>query len=107
MKLFDSINYILIRAGMTSHQFTQKHLYNIRNSIMLLIFAINFVFIMVNLIHGPENLKDYTDSIFLMNTVVSTGINYAFVIWKMAEIFRFMDDLEDTVSTSKCRDTFE
>lgn len=54
------------------------------------------------MIHRATNLKEYADSIYLTISQSSAALNFAFVTWKMAEIFRFIDKLEDIVNISKC-----
>lgn len=68
---------------------------------MLLFFCMDLFCIVMYLIYGATNLNEYTDSIYLLLTGQSALLNFAFVTWKMAEIFRFIENLEDIISTSK------
>lgn len=102
MKTVQAIYGHLMRVGMTSHQSIKRHPFNIRNTTMLFILCTVIVCTVIYLIYEATNLKEYADSIFVIITVVSGALNFAFINWKMAEIFRFIDSLEDSVNTSKC-----
>lgn len=68
---------------------------------MMLIFSMGLISNVMFLIYGATNLSEYTDSIYLLITGQSSSLNFAFVTWKMVEIFRFLEDLEDTIRSSK------
>lgn len=92
----------LTRVGMTSRPSNESHSFNIRNSTSLFILGLNISCAMMYLIYGrTTNLKEYADSIYSTITVMSAASNFAFVNWKMAEIFLFLDNLENVVKTSK------
>lgn len=91
-----------MRAGMTTHQSTKGHPFNMRNSIILFILGIYIASTAMYLIREAKTLKEYTDSIYFTFTSIASALNFIIVTWKMAEIFQFYDDLEEIVSTSKC-----
>lgn len=95
-----SINSHLMRVGMISEQSNKAHPLNMRNMTVLLILIAFLACSVMYLIFEPKTLKDYTDSIFLFITVLTVALNFAYVTWKMAEIFRFTKSLEDVINTS-------
>lgn len=99
--MLKEIYFILTRVGMTLHEPIKLYPFNLRNTIMVLIFSMGLISNVMFLIYGATNLSEYTDSIYLLITGQSSSLNFAFVTWKMVEIFRFLEDLEDTIRSSK------
>lgn len=93
----------LMRVGMTSHPSIQGHTFNVRNSTSLFIFFTSGVSAVLYLFNGAKNLNEYADTIYLVITATTSALAFASVNWKMAEIFRFIDNLEDIIGTSKWR----
>lgn len=86
---------------MTSHQSIKAHPFNVRNSIILFILVIHIACNAMFLIYDAKNLSDYAESIYLTMLATFGALNFLYVTWKMAEIFRYIANLEDIVSTSK------
>lgn len=91
----------LMLVGMTLEQSRQKHPFNLRNSAMLFLLLIDNASVAMDLVYEAKNLKEYSDSVYLTTTVLVAMLNYAIVTWKMAELFRFFENLEDIVTASK------
>lgn len=104
MKIMEGIYGHLMRVGIKSpsHQTIKNHRFNVQNSTPLFILILNIGCVGMYLIYGASNLKEYADCIFVTISVATATANLSFVNWKMAEIFRFFDNLEDVVNTSKC-----
>lgn len=103
MKLLAAIYSYLMRVGMTPHQSIQRHPLNMRILTILILLSIDIGKVVIYLNYEAKNLKDYTDAIFLITAVSTATLNFAFVTWKMTDIFRLFEHLEDIVNTSKCR----
>lgn len=88
-------------VGITSQQSIKRHPFNIKNSSVLIILCMYIIVLQMYLIYSAPSLKDCVDCIYLMITVAATALNFAFINWKMAKIFRFIDNLEMIVKTSK------
>lgn len=103
MKIMETVRSQLNYVGMRSHQAIKGHLFNIRNLTMLFILWMYIFCCTMYLIDGATNLKDFADCMYFNITGAATALNFAFINWKMAKIFRFMDNLEDIVNSSKCQ----
>lgn len=101
MKFAETISNFLSRIGMTSRQSIERHPFNMRNSTMLFIFASSNFCTVMYLIGGASNLKEYSDSIYLTITMLSGFLAFAFVSLKTTKILRFIENLEEIVSTSE------
>lgn len=99
--MLNEIHCILARVGMTPYQPIKWYPINLRNTIVMLISFMGTISDVMYLNYEATNLKEYTDTIYLLITGFASELNFAFVIWKMAEIFRFLENLEDSINTSK------
>lgn len=102
MEVIGLIYKYLLRVGITSKQSTKNHPFNIRNSAILFTFGMHVTFNMLYLFYGAANLNEYAESVYFTIMAISGGLVFAFGTWKMFEIFRFFEYLEDTINTRKC-----
>lgn len=101
MKIKGIIDVYLMRVGMTSYQSMQQHPFNMRNTTTLMNLVTYVFCVVMFLIYDAKNLKEYTDSIYLSISVGGAALNFAFVNWEMAKIFRFIENLQHVVNASK------
>lgn len=99
MKTMEAIYSYVSRVGMTSHS---SHPFNVRNSLSLFIFGTSGLSAAMYLFYGATNLNEYADTIYLIITATTSALAFASVNWKMAEIFQFIENLENVIETSKC-----
>lgn len=102
MKLImDAICTHLMHVGMTSQQAMKKHPFNMLNVTVLLIFCIDESSNVLYLVRSAAGLREYMDAIYYFITGLAAALNFAWVTWKMPEVFRFIETLEDVVNTSE------
>lgn len=97
MKIFQStIKYFEI-IGITpeSHRFNEKILMNISIFLTLIVLCCAY------LPFEADNLKDYTESIYLCSAFITSSLAFLFLIWKKEYIFKFIDDWEEITENSK------
>lgn len=103
MKLImDAIYSHLMHVGMTSQQAIKKHPLNMLNLTVLLICSIDESTNVLYLVRSATDLREYCDAIYYFITGLASALNFVWVTWKMAEIFRFIETLEDIVNASEC-----
>lgn len=103
MKIMGIIYSYLVRMGMTLSQSKKRNPFNIRNTTTIIVLANNVFFTIIFLMNGAKNLKEYADSMYITISVSTATANFVYVNWKMAELFRFIENLEEVVSTSECQ----
>lgn len=102
MGIIGAIYTFLIRMGMTKEQSIKNHPFNIRNSAILFNFGIHVTFNAMFLFYGAANLNEFLESIYFTAMAMLGTLNFSTVTWKMAEIYQFLENLEDTANSSKC-----
>lgn len=101
MKIFEVVYSMLKIVGLNAGQSFEKHPFNLRNSTATLVFVLS-IFLTIMYLHSEaKNLQDYGDGIYLATTLLAGALNFAYAIWKIADIFRLIDALEDVVNTSE------
>lgn len=101
MKIMRTIYGYLVRVGMTSQQSRKRHPFNLRNTSSVIVLLLNISSPTIFLIYGAKNLKETADTIYIIISVSTGMINFIYVTWNMAELFRFIENLDDIVHTSK------
>lgn len=101
MKIMRTIHSYLVRVGMTSQQSRKRHPFNLRNITSIIVSLLNIFSPTLFLIYDAKNLKETADTIFIIISVSTAMLNFVYVTWKMAEVFQFIENLDDIVNTSK------
>lgn len=102
MQILDSIHESLQAIGLSSYQSMQTYPFNERNVISSFIFGLNIISNVGFLVSGQsETLMDFTDSMYIIFTVIFAASIFIKLIWKMQQLFGFINRLEDTVNQSK------
>lgn len=101
MQILESIREKLEIIGMSNQQSLQKYPFNERNVTCLLLHGINIVCNLGFLIYGTKDLMEFTDSLFLTITAILTAAIFINLMWKMRELFEFINNLEDIVDQSE------
>lgn len=101
MKCFELIQYYFAIVGIDSQHANQKCLLNQRNVMVIIIFGLTFICKIVYLFHGVKTLVEYTESLYVVSTLVATILAFAIIIWKMPKLFEFIDNFENTIEERK------
>lgn len=101
MPILESIRNKLQMAGMSTQCSLQKYPFNTRNSTSLLIHGINIVCSVGFIISGSKDLREFADSLFVSATAILIVVIFLNLNWKMKRLFKFLNNLEDTVDQSK------
>lgn len=97
MKIFQSTKKFLETVGITA----ESRPFNMRNLIVLGIFAISTILVWGFLFLRASNFKEYTESIYMSSVILAIFATFIFVIWRKSNIFQFIDCWERIAATSK------
>lgn len=97
MKIFQSTKKFLESVGITA----ESRPLNMRNLIVLVVFAIMMILIWGFLFFRASNFKEYTESIYMSSVTLAIFSTFTFVIWKKSNVFQFIDCWERIAATSK------
>lgn len=100
MKCFELIQYYLTIVGIVVQHPNQKWLFNERNVAVITIFGLTFIFKLMYFFYGAETLVEYTESVYVLSTLIATSLAYAIIIWKMPQLFEFINNFENTINGS-------
>lgn len=100
MPILESLHSNLRIIGMTTNRSIQTYPLNARNLTMLLIFGINITCNIGFLIYETNNLMEFTDSLYLTFTAIMALLILIDLIWKMRELFVFVNRVDETVDQS-------
>ena len=99
-------SFVLLRKhlAMCGIEISQKplenHQINVKNSTVFILLCGNITLSALT-INEMNTFKEYTDIVFRSVSIGVCGILYEIIVWKTSKLFKFINNLEDTVNTSK------
>lgn len=97
MKIFQSTISFFKFIGVTP----QSCRFNTRNLMNILILVILVVLFCAYLFFEADNLKDYTESIYMSTAFIAGLLSLVFLIWKKEYIFKFINSWEEITEYSE------
>lgn len=102
MKIFQSHAKNLAILGITAHQSMQRYPFlNARTVVSTVIFILCVIVNAVFLLFVASNFDEYTNSIYVVLTVLIVFNVFVIHIWKMKELFETMKTIENLIQKSK------
>ena len=80
---------------------SEKNSLNSKNKFVLFASIDGIISCCVHLAYIADSFEDYTNSIYSISATLTCTICYASMIWKMPTLFRFIDELEQTLDKSE------
>lgn len=101
MMFFELIQYYLAIVGIDSDHANRKCLLNKRNVTVITIFVVTAIFKIMYFVHEAKTFVEYTESLYVISTLFAAIFSFAIIIWKMPQLFEFMNDFECSINESK------
>ena len=101
MKILQSCLENFAFFGLNPPQLLNIHLINKRNSLVLFIFISNAILAGVFFSCKAEVIADYADSFSVTWSDTFSAINVSLLIYKIRDVFKFIERLESTINKSK------
>lgn len=102
MEIKEVIYAYLMRLGIPSRQTIKKRPFNWQMVAMLFLLGGEIFVVVMFLKFEAKELKDYTDCIYFVISVITATSNFSYVSWNLAKLFEFIDKLDAIVHTSEC-----
>lgn len=101
MKIFQSIQQHFAILGITINQSRERSSINFKH--LFIFFALNTSLTtqIVGIISIADNFEEYTVCIYGAYTLVMIEMEYAIHIWKMKQIFKFIENFEHLIESSE------
>lgn len=101
MKFFALIQYYFAFIGIDAYHAKQKQLLNKRSVTALTVIGLSIISKMIFLICKAQSLLEYTESLYVVSTVIGIALVFIIVLCEMPEIFEVMNDYELIVNERK------
>lgn len=102
MKTIHSIKNCFTIVGFNSAQSTRKDLLKIENILSMQLISIDIILICIYVYYEANNFEEYVDAIFLLSTSCIALFAFLSFFWQMPELYRFINNLEVTITKSEC-----
>lgn len=100
MKIFQSIQQYFTVLGITVDQSRESSLISLKHLIIILIVFLNVVMQIICIISLAETFDEYTICIYALYTMVLVEMEYGIQIWKMRQLFKFIENFEQLIDAS-------
>lgn len=101
MKIFQSIQRNFATLDITVSQSREPSLISRKHLIICVILCANIVTNVVSIISLAESFDEYTFCIYGSFTLTMTGMEFIIHIWKMRQLFQFIENFEQLIETSE------
>lgn len=101
MKLFQSTQRKFAALGVTPNQSVQTHPFNGKILTTYFLYLLSCIFFFVYFFHVANNFREYVISIYMTSATVVVTINYTTLICHSLNIFKFIENVEKMIGTSK------
>lgn len=97
MKIFQTTLKFFEYLGIDS----QSRRFNERNLLNISVFGIMVILCCAYLFCEADNLKDYTESIYISSATITALLSFLVFIWRKENIFKFINSWEEVTEKSK------
>lgn len=101
MELFKVTKEKCSILGLSAHQSNQKYPFNSKNLVTIVVLYTGAFLAAMNLLWGASTFQEFTESIYITSTLFATALNYTTHVYKMKMIFKFLEDFENFINSSK------
>lgn len=101
MKIFQSIQRNFATLDITVSQSREPSLISRKHLIICVILCANICTNVVSIISLAESFDEYTFCIYGSFTLTMTGVEFIIHIWKMRQLFQFIENFEQLIETSE------
>lgn len=101
MKIFQQIQKNFAILGIDSKSSVQRIPFNARNVSALFLMGVPIVMECIFLNHVVSTFREYIEFIKIIIAMWTGTLALAAIIWKMSDLFRFIDSLEAAIKKSK------
>lgn len=101
MKILQLVKKYLAILGLKSHDAFQSHSINIESVMCFTVLGMCIISNFVYLIREANSFFEYVQSLYLFFASSITNTVFAYLTWKMTELFELIDNLEATVQHSE------
>lgn len=101
MKIFQSIQWHFATLGITADQTQKRTPISFKQLVILLTMFSFVVFQIICIISVAESFEEYTLCIYGSFTIAVTDIEIAVHVWKMKQMFEFIENFERLIETSE------
>lgn len=102
MKFCQSVQTYFAQLGINHQsQFVKNDSFQIKNIIIFAFIGGAFVLCSLFLIFDANNFKEWSDCVFSSITSLMGMFDYAIHVWKMEELFQFIEKFEHFIQRSK------
>lgn len=100
MESFIALRKHLAMCGIVLHRPPKTHPFNAKNS-MVIIVGSTSIYLYGSLLRETSTFEEYTDAIYNTASACFCTVVFSTVTCKISDLFRFIDNLEKTISSSK------
>lgn len=101
IRVFQSIQRNFAILGIDSYQTKQSHAFNVRNALVLFIFALSIISGCVSVAHA-STFKENINAFHIAVTVAFGGLTFVIVMCQMKIMFQFIESVEEEIEKSRC-----
>lgn len=101
MKFFTTSQQHFALMGISYDQSHQTYPFNVHNGTVLIILGLATISTTVFFFREPHSLKVYSESIYLICTLIISGINFTILIFKMQKCFEFIENFVCAIEKRK------
>lgn len=95
------IQYYLAIVGIDAYHASQKCLLNKRSVAVLVGLGLSFITKTVYLIYKAQSVLEYTESLYIVSTIIGIALAFTIVLCEMPELFAFINNFEIIVNERK------
>lgn len=107
MKLFALNQYYFAFLGIDSYHANQKSLLNERSVTVLSSLCFSLILRTMYLIYEAQSPLEYTESLYVVSTLIAIISAFSIVLWEMPKLFEFINDFESSINQSEWKPTNE
>lgn len=101
MKIFQCIQSNFAIIGITVDQARERTLLSLKHIIIFLAMSASTTTQVLSIMYLAETFEEYTFCMYGIFTVVMTQAEFAIHIWKMKQLFKFIENFEHLISSSE------
>ena len=97
MKIFESIQNYFAIAGISIRQTTNMHAFNIKSVTVGFGFGVSFISCTMFFFYEASGFEEFAGLFFLVSTAIFSTFCFINLVWKRANLFKFIKSLENFI----------
>lgn len=100
MKIFKSVRVYFRMLGVDADHSIQSNPFNAKNLLVFIVFILSIISNFVYILNYANSFEEYTNCINTVSTVFIGITVFGILVWKMRELFEFIQCLENAIQNS-------